>query len=166
MGEHSEGKALNKKVKGVKFKMARIRKEYKMTEKNVEYIEEVKEKNNLKYSSEALDLIIREHRQNSDITTEAMIKIIAKEVAEQIKFDMKEIKKSSNDTERNTQILLELINGFFVISEYGRLATTEDIIAPALPRAIDLVDKRRENSKRFRLRNIKVKKLKYLDIEY
>ena len=43
MGEHSEGKALNKKVKGVKFKMARIRKEYKMTEKNVEYIEEVKE---------------------------------------------------------------------------------------------------------------------------
>ena len=98
MGEHSEGKALNKKVKGVKFKMARIRKEYKMTEKNVEYIEEVKEKNNLKYSSEAL----------------------------------------------------ELINGFFVISEYGRLATTEDIIAPALPRAIDLVDKRRENSMRFR----------------
>ena len=123
--------------------MARIRKEYKMTEKNVEYIEEVKEKNNLKYSSEALDLIIREHRQNSDITTEAMIKIIAKEVAE-------EIKKSSNDTDRNTQILLELINGFFVISEYGRLATTEDIIAPELPRAIDLVDKRRENSMRFR----------------
>ena len=106
--------------------MARIRKEYKMTEKNVEYIEEVKEKNNLKYSSEALDLIIREHRQNSDITTEAMIKIIAKEVSEQIKFDMKEIKSSSNNTDRNTQILLELINGFFVISEYGRLATTED----------------------------------------
>ena len=74
-----------------------------------------------------------------------MIKIIAKEVSEQIKFDMKEIKSSSNNTDRNTQILLELINGFFVISEYGRLATTEDIIAPALPRAIDIVDKRREN---------------------
>ena len=114
--------------------MARIRKEYKMTEKNVEYIEEVKEKNNLKYSSEALDLIIREHRQNSDITTEAMIKIIAKEVADQIKGDMKEIKNVSNDTDRNTQILIEMINGFFVISVYRRLATTEDIIAPALTR--------------------------------
>jgi len=132
------GNTLIKKEKELS-NMARIRKEYKMTEKNVEYIEEVKEKNNLKYSSEALDLIIREHRQNSDITTEAMIKII------QIKFDMKEIKKSSNDTDRNTQILLELINGFFVISEYGRLATTEDIIAPALPKAIELVDTRREN---------------------
>ena len=144
MGEYSEGKALNKKVKWVKFKMARVRKEYKMTEKNVEYIEEVKEKNNLKYSSEALDLIIREHRQNSDITTEAMIKIIAKEVSEQIKLDFKGIKKASNDTDRNTQILLEMINGFFVISEYGRLATTEDVIAPALTRASELVDKRKE----------------------
>lgn len=122
----------------------RKEKHYWVTEKNIEYIEEVKEKNNLKYNSEALDLIIREHRQNSDITTEAMIKIIAKEVSEQIKFDIKGIKKSSNDTDRNTQILLELINGLFVISEYGRLATTEDIIAPALTNATDIVDKRIE----------------------
>ena len=99
--------------------MARIKKMFVISKKNLEYIEEVKEKNNLKYNSEALDLIIREHRQNSDITTEAMIKIIAKEVSEQIKFDIKGIKKSSNDTDRNTQILLELINGLFVISEYG-----------------------------------------------
>jgi hypothetical protein len=124
--------------------MARIKKMFVISKKNLEYIEEVKEKNNLKYNSEALDLIIREHRQNSDITTEAMIKIIAKEVSEQIKFDIKGIKKSSNDTDRNTQILLELINGLFVISEYGRLATTEDIIAPALTNATDIVDKRIE----------------------
>ena len=122
----------------------RKEKHYWVTEKNIEYIEEVKDKNNLKYNSEALDLIIREHRQNSDITTEAMIKLIAKEVSEQIKLDFKGIKKASNDTDRNTQILLEMINGFFVISEYGRLATTEDVIAPALTNATDIVDKRIE----------------------
>ena len=125
----------------------RERKIYMLSKKNLEYIEEVKEKNNLKYNSEALDLIIREHRQNSDITTEAMIKLIAKEVSEQIKLDFKGIKKASNDTDRNTQILLEMINGFFVISEYGRLATTEDVIAPALTRASELVDKRKEAKK-------------------
>ena len=40
MGEHSEGKALNKKVKGVKFKMARIRKEYKIdiTDSDLKYL--------------------------------------------------------------------------------------------------------------------------------
>ena len=124
--------------------MARIKKMFVISKKNLEYIEEVKEKNNLKYNSEALDLIIREHRQNSDITTEAMIKLIAKEVSQQIKLDVRGIKKSSNEADRNTQILLEMINGFFVISEYGRLATTDDVIAPALTRASELVDKRKE----------------------
>ena len=122
----------------------RKEKHYWVTEKNIKYIEEVKEKNSLKYNSEALDLIIREHRQNSDITTEAMIKLIANEVSEKIKLDVKGIKKASNEADRNTQILLEMINGFFVISEYGRLATTEDVIAPALTRASELVDKRKE----------------------
>ena len=70
---------LNYSLKDPKYsyekEFERIRKEYKMTEKNVEYIEEVKEKNNLKYCSEALDLIIREHRQNSDITTEKIVTV-------------------------------------------------------------------------------------------
>ena len=48
-------------------------------------------------------------------------------------------------------IYLSLIHIQMCIRDrYGRLATTEDIIAPALPRAIELVDKRRENSMRFR----------------
>ena len=76
--------------------MTRKRKEFKLTEKNLEYIEEVKEKNNLKYNSEALDLIIREHKVNSDITIEATVSLIAKEVAELIRPDIKGIKKSSN----------------------------------------------------------------------
>ena len=33
---------------------------------------------------------------------------------------------------------------FFVISQYGRLATTEDSIAPVLTRASDIVDRRKE----------------------
>ena len=135
--------------------MIRIRKEYKITERNIDYIEEVKEKNNLKYNSEALELIIREHRQNSDITTEAMIKLIAKEVSDQIKIDVKGIKKASNEADRNTQILLELINGFFVISQYGRLATTDDILSPALTNATEIVEKR-----------IKAKMVKGLDKKY
>ena len=130
-------------------------KHYMLSQKNIDYIEEVKEKNNLKYNSEALELIIREHRQNSDITTEAMIKLIAKEVSDQIKIDVKGIKKASNEADKNTQILLELINGFFVISQYGRLATTDDILAPALTNATEIVEKR-----------IKAKMVKGLDKKY
>jgi len=90
--------------------MARIRKEYKMTEKNLEYIEEVKEKNNLKYNSEALDLIIREHRQKSNITTEDMSKVITKEVSEKIKSEFDEIKKEINN---NNKMFLKTIKELF-----------------------------------------------------
>ena len=90
--------------------MARIRKEYKMTQKNLEYIEEIREKNNLKYNSEALDLIIREHRQKSNITTEDMSKVITKEVSEKIKSELDEIKKEINS---NNKMFLKTIKELF-----------------------------------------------------
>ena len=124
--------------------MKRKEKHYMLSEKNIEYIEEVKERNNLKYNSEALDLIIREHRQNSDITTEAMIRLIAKEVSEQIQSDMIGIKKSSRNSDRNTQVLIELLNGFCVVNNYGRLSTTENELAPAVYKASKFVDDRIE----------------------
>lgn len=135
--------------------MARVKKMFVVSEKNLEYIEEVKGNNNFKYNSEALDLIIREHRTNSDITTDYMIKLIAEKVSEQMKSEIKGIKFASNSADKNTQILLELINGLFIISNYGRLATTEDIKAEAFERATDLVESR-----------IKNKRISKLDKEY
>ncbi|WP_283591169.1 hypothetical protein [Clostridium chauvoei] len=40
----------------------RERKIYTLSKKNVDYIEEIKEKRDLKYNSEAVDFIIREHK--------------------------------------------------------------------------------------------------------
>ena len=120
--------------------MSRIKKMFVISESNLEYIEEVKEKNNLKYNSEALELIIREHKVNSDITIEATVSLIAKEVAELIRPDIKGIKKSSNSTDRNSQVIIELLNGFCVVKQYGRLATREDNFAPAVKKAEDFID--------------------------
>lgn len=124
--------------------MAKIEKHYRLSEKNLEYIEAVKEKNNFKYSSEALDLIIREHEANSDITTGYIINEIVEKVAAQIRIDLRGIRKSSNESDINTQIILQLINGFLVKHEYKRLATTEDMLAPAITNATDFVKSKRE----------------------
>lgn len=43
--------------------MAKIEKHYKLTQSEIDYIEFVKEKNNLTYSTEALSLILREHEK-------------------------------------------------------------------------------------------------------
>ena len=120
----------------------RERKIYMLSKKNVDYIEELKEKRDLKYNSEALDLIIREHRTNSDMTTEVMIKLIGEKLAEQLKSELLGIKKASNETDKNTQIIIELLNGLFVKNWYKTLATTDDIKCETIDRTRKIVEER------------------------
>lgn len=55
--------------------MKRKKKDYMMSVENIEYIEQVKNENNLKYGSDSLDLIIREHRKKLSIDNEIIIRI-------------------------------------------------------------------------------------------
>ncbi|KQC91415.1 hypothetical protein AM596_14745 [Clostridium perfringens CP4] len=73
--------------------MGRIRKDYMVSEKNLEYIEEVKEKNDFKYSSEALDLIIREHRENEKMSIKMLREYLANEISEALKGEFKMLMK-------------------------------------------------------------------------
>lgn len=122
--------------------MAREKKMFVVSKENLNYIEEVKEKNHLKYNSEALELIIREHRNNSDITTEVMINLIGEKLSEKLKGELLGIKKASNESDKNTQIIIELLNGLFVKNEYTILATTEDYKCEAIDKATEFVEKR------------------------
>jgi len=122
--------------------MAREKKMFVVSKENLNYIEEVKEKNHLKYNSEALELIIREHRNNSDITTEVMINLIGEKLSEKLKAELLGIKKASNESDKNTQIIIELLNGLFVKSGYKLLATTGDIKCKAIDNATEFVEKR------------------------
>lgn len=133
---------MNNNLEGEKNMANRERKIYMLSKKNVDYIEELKEKRDLKYNSEALDLIIREHRTNSDMTTEVMIKLIGEKLAEQLKAELLGIKKASNETDKNTQIIIELLNGLFVKNGYKLLATTGDIKCKAIDNATEFVEKR------------------------
>uniref|UniRef100_UPI001BB46A99 hypothetical protein n=1 Tax=Acinetobacter baumannii TaxID=470 RepID=UPI001BB46A99 len=45
-------------------------------------------------------------------------------------------------TDKNTQIIIELLNGLFVKSGYSILATTDDIKCEAIDRTIEGVERR------------------------
>lgn len=123
--------------------MSKIEKHYRMSEANINYIEEVKEKNNLKYSCDALELIIREHRTNSDITTDIMIKLIGEKIAEQLKYELLGIKRACNSSDKNTQILIEVMNGFLIKSQLNmELATTKDLKCKAIDNAKNFVEEK------------------------
>jgi len=122
--------------------MSRRRKDYMMSDNSIKYIEKIKSTYNLKYNSEALELIIREHEKNSAIGTEEIIKIIGERVSENIKLDLLGIKKAANSSDKNSQIVLEMINGMFFKEKYGIIVTTNDDKSPALKIATEVVEKR------------------------
>lgn len=131
--------------------MARKEKHYMMIEENINYIEEVKTENNLKYGSEALDLIIREHKKNSSMSTEAIIKIIGDRISENLQSEMIVMKNASNAADKNTQIVLELLNGFCLKNGYTKLATTDIDTSTPLKDSRNVVEKRIESSRVKRL---------------
>ncbi|EDT69984.1 conserved hypothetical protein [Clostridium perfringens D str. JGS1721] len=122
--------------------MGRIRKDYMVSEKNLEYIEEVKEKNYFKYSSEALELIIREHRENEKMSIKMLREYLANEISEALKDEFKMLMKVNKFTDKNTQVIIEMLNGMFIKEEYGKIITTNEEVCKALTIAENTVEER------------------------
>ncbi|ELC8370335.1 helix-turn-helix domain-containing protein [Clostridium perfringens] len=122
--------------------MGRIRKDYMVSEKNLEYIEEIKEKNDFKYSSEALDLIIREHRENEKMSIKMLREYLAHEISEALKDEFKMLMKVNKFTDKNTQVIIEMLNGMFIKEEYGKIITTNEEVCKALTIAENTIEER------------------------
>lgn len=122
--------------------MARKKKDFMFSEKNLEYIEEVKEKNDFKYSSEALDLIIREHRENEKMSIKMLREYLANEISEALKDEFKMLMKVNKFTDKNTQVIIEMLNGMFIKEEYGKIITTNEEVCKALTIAENTVEER------------------------
>ena len=65
----------------------------------LDYLKEVKENNNLSSMNQAINLVLKEHKEKSDTTTELMIKIIANEVAKELKGELEKIIKGINSSD-------------------------------------------------------------------
>lgn len=122
--------------------MARKKKDFMFSEKNLEYIEEIKEKNDFKYSSEALDLIIREHRENEKMSIKMLREYLANEISEALKDEFKMLMKVNKFTDKNTQVIIEMLNGMFIKEEYGKIITTNEEVCKALTIAENTIDER------------------------
>ncbi|MBU5228146.1 hypothetical protein KQI36_16055 [Clostridium senegalense] len=131
----------------------RERKHYMLSPKAINYIEETKNKNHLKYNSEAIELIIREHERNCEITTDYLIKIISDKVSEKIKSDIIGIKQGVNSNDKNSQVLIELVNAIFFKQKYGKIVTTSEDVSEGLKMAIDEVEKRIITKRNIKLDN-------------
>lgn len=104
--------------------MTKIRSSYFLSKESLEYIEEYKEKNNLSSKAIALEQIISEHEKNSKIKIKDTAKLMGSEIGKVLEDDIKKFKNSARETDKNVQILIEMLNGFLLKNENNIIATT------------------------------------------
>lgn len=124
--------------------MKREKKQYVMTENALEYIDKFKRKNNCRSNSEALDLIIREHQKNLNLSIQDQVNLMAEIISEKTVSAMYKIAKGVNKNDRNIQILIELINGLFINENQMDILSTEERMHEAYQTAQKTVNDRIE----------------------
>ena len=133
--------------------MSKITRHFTIGEDTLNYLKKVKKENNLSSVSLALEMVVTEHEKRSRIKTEDTAKLMAKEIGKVLKDDVNKFKLSAKETDKNVQILIELLNGFLIKSGTGAIVTTTGLTtdiameSPALQIAKDEVKKRIHRNK-------------------
>lgn len=133
--------------------MSKITRHFTIDEDTLNYLKKVKKENNLSSVSLALEVVVTEHEKRSKIKTEDTAKLMAKEIGKVLKDDVNKFKLSAKETDKNVQILIELLNGFLIKSGTGAIVTTTGLTtdiameSPALQIAKDEVKKRIHRNK-------------------
>lgn len=115
-----------------------------LSDEDIEYIDLYKTKNNLSSRNKSLSSIIAEHKVGADITIKNMYEFMAIKIADELKNDIRNIEEkisnevisdlkpqlnslkfSSNSTNKDTQITLELLNGIYYKENYGGIPGIE-----------------------------------------
>lgn len=89
-------------------------KHYYISQETIDYIIEYKEKNKNATISSALENIILEHKTNSNLTSDYVYDVIALKLSQHIKSELNSMIYSSRSSDRNSQILIEMINALII----------------------------------------------------
>ncbi|MCR1952907.1 hypothetical protein NSA50_18045 [Clostridium sp. DSM 100503] len=128
--------------------MTKLRKGYCVNNEVHEYLMKIKKENNLSSVSLALEMVVKEHEKRSRIKTEDTAKLMAKEIGKVLRDDISKFKLSASETDKNVQILIEMINGHLIKEGIGKIVTTTGLTteismeSPALKIAKEEVKKR------------------------
>jgi hemerythrin-like domain-containing protein len=98
------------------------RKEFLLDESIIDYLEAYKDENHSSSGAAALTAIIEEHKHRNDISaTKVLVDALAKQVAEELKDTLTRIRLGSNNADRNSEVILLLLNTLLSYSGYKSL---------------------------------------------
>ncbi|WP_231373303.1 MULTISPECIES: hypothetical protein [Bacillaceae] len=111
------------------------------------------EEKNIRYNGDAFALICKEHeeRKNNEWSLKYISEVVAMNMKEVFQNELNKIRAGTNNADRNTQILIELLNGVYFNEGYGDLISTNIQEAQGLRTAKETVQNRIENQRQKKL---------------
>ena len=134
----------------------KIMKPFRLSEESIEYIIKVKEENHLSSQTAALEQIILEHKQNPKHTE--LINQISDEVEMRFKDVLTGIRLSSRFTDKNVQILLEMLNTLCIEKGLENVYLTNVVPSGVYEESKKVVEDRIKSYREIQISNSKKKK--------
>jgi len=90
------------------------------------YIQDYMEEHNVKFPGDAITQICKEHEQakQRQWSLKYVTEVVTKNIHEILKDELTKIRLASNSADRNTQVLIELMNGLYFHDSIDGIITT------------------------------------------
>ncbi|MED1287244.1 hypothetical protein [Bacillus mycoides] len=133
--------------------MKDFRMQITLDEETDTYIKDYMEEHNIRYNGEAIVRICREHQasKSSEWSLNYISEIVSKNLHDVLKSELTKIRLGANSADRNTQILIELLNGYFFLEGVDSLITTDKQEMGSVKIAKEVVAERISHARQKRL---------------
>lgn len=120
-----------------------------------QYIQDYMDENNITHPGDAISKICMEHQasKSSEWSLNYISEIVSKNLHDVLKSELTKIRLGANSADRNTQILIELMNGYFFANDLDleSIITTDKIEVGGVKIAKEVVAERISNARQKRL---------------
>ncbi|MDM5185934.1 hypothetical protein QUF99_00240 [Bacillus sp. DX4.1] len=133
--------------------MKDFRMQVTLDEETDTYIKEYMEEHNIRYNGEAIVRICKEHQatKSNEWSLNYITEVVSKNLHEVLKSELTKIRLGSNSADKNTQILIELMNGLLFHQGVQNIISTEVEEMEGVKTAKQVVGNRISHSRQKRL---------------
>ena len=131
--------------------MNKVKPTFYLSPEKYDYVKTFSKEHNLSYSA-ALEQIIDEHSKREQINVSSVLaELLAESVIEKLNPTLTRIRLAANNADRNSDVMIELLNTIFCFEDYKGLVSTEQFEHIATRKARELVKNRILNYRQARL---------------
>ncbi|MDI3090318.1 hypothetical protein [Priestia megaterium] len=133
--------------------MNKQRMKLSLNEETKQYIQAYMEENNIGFTGEAIAQICKEHREakSNEWSLKYISEVVSNNLHQALKDELTKIRLGANSADKNTQILIEYMNGLFFHHGFDGLMTTDLQELDSTKVAKEAVEKRIANQRQKRI---------------